>query len=90
MADSEVRDRDQELHRTSWILSKVRARLPKIATPLTKLTREGEKYIWTEECASAFEKLKNKLISAPILKTPQGQEEWLCTVMHQGRVLDVH
>ena len=39
----------------------------KIAAPLTKLTRKGEKYIWTEECASAFEELKNKLISAPIL-----------------------
>ena len=44
----------------------------KIAAPLTKLTRKGEKYIWTEECASAFEELKNKLISAPILKTPSG------------------
>ena len=44
----------------------------KIAAPLTKLTRKGEKYIWTEECTSAFEKLKNKLISAPILKTPSG------------------
>ena len=38
----------------------------KIAAPLTKLTRKGEKYVWTEECASAFEELKN---SAPILKT---------------------
>ena len=25
-----------------------------------------------EECASAFEELKNKLISSPILKTPSG------------------
>ena len=44
----------------------------KIAAPLTKLTRKGKKYIWTEECASAFVELKNKLISAPILKTPSG------------------
>jgi len=44
----------------------------KIAAPLTKLTRKGEKYIWTEKCASAFEELKNKLILAPILKTPSG------------------
>ena len=42
----------------------------KIAAPLTKLTRKGEKYIWTEKCASAFEELKDKLISALILKTP--------------------
>ena len=26
----------------------------KIAAPLTKLTRKGEKYLWTEECASAL------------------------------------
>ena len=44
----------------------------KIAAPLTKLTRKGEKYVWTEECASAFEELKNKLISVPILKIPSG------------------
>ena len=44
----------------------------KIAAPLTKLARKGEKYIWTEECASAFKELKNKLISAPVLKTPSG------------------
>jgi len=39
---------------------------------LTKLTRKGEKYVWTEEYASAFEELKNKLIIIPILKTPSG------------------
>ena len=44
----------------------------KIVAPLTKLTRKGEKYVWTEECASAFEEIKKKLISAPILKTPSG------------------
>jgi len=46
----------------------------KIAASLTKLTRKGEKYVWTEECTSAFEQLKKKLISAPILKTPSGTE----------------
>ena len=44
----------------------------KIAAPLTKLTRKGEKYIWTEECTVAFEQLKERLITAPILKTPSG------------------
>jgi len=37
---------------------------------LTNLITKGEKYVWTEECASAFEKLKNKLFTALILKTP--------------------
>ena len=44
----------------------------RIAAPLTKLLRKGEKYIWTEECNVAFETLKEKLITAPILKTPSG------------------
>ena len=44
----------------------------KIVGPLTKLTRKGEKYVWTTECAAVFEELKNKLISAPILKMPDG------------------
>ena len=44
----------------------------KIVAPLTKLTRKGEKYVWTDECESAFKKFKNKLITAPILKMPTG------------------
>ena len=44
----------------------------KIVAPLIKLTRKGEKYIWTEECIAAFEQLKKRLITAPILKTPSG------------------
>jgi len=44
----------------------------KIVAPLTKLTKKGENYVWTDECASASEKLKNKLITTPILKAPLG------------------
>ena len=44
----------------------------KIAAPMTKLTRKGEKFVWTKECQEAFEELKNRLITAPILKTPTG------------------
>jgi len=44
----------------------------KITEPLAKLTRKGEKYVWTAECADTFKELKNKLILAPILKMPCG------------------
>jgi len=40
--------------------------------PLIKLTRKGVKYVWTEECASVSEQLKNRLIITPILKTSWG------------------
>ena len=62
----------------------------KIVAPLTKHTRKGEKYVWTEECASAFEELKNKLISAPILKTPSGTGGMVIYSDALGRVLDVY
>jgi len=44
----------------------------KIAASLTKLTRKGEKYIWTEECIAAFKQLTERLVTTPILKTPTG------------------
>ena len=37
------------------------------ADPLTKLLRKDVKFEWTKECQDAFEKLKTRLISAPIL-----------------------
>ena len=62
----------------------------KIAAPLTKLTRMGEKYVWTEECAFAFEELKNKLITPPILKTPSGTGGMVLYSDASGRIWDVY
>ena len=61
----------------------------KIAASLTKLTKKEEKYVYSEECASAFKELKNKLITAHILKIPSGHEVWSYIVM-QGKVWDVY
>uniref|UniRef100_K7EXH9 Gypsy retrotransposon integrase-like protein 1 n=1 Tax=Pelodiscus sinensis TaxID=13735 RepID=K7EXH9_PELSI len=43
-----------------------------IATPLTDLTRKGypEKVKWTERCEEAFQQLKQRLTSAPVLTQP--------------------
>ena len=38
-----------------------------IATPLTNLTRAGQRYEWTPEAQDAFEKLKGAFETAPIL-----------------------
>jgi transposase InsO family protein len=39
-----------------------------IAKPLVNLTRTGIKYVWTQACQDAFQKLKSMLTSAPILQ----------------------
>ena len=45
----------------------------KIASPLTKLTEKNSRFNWTEECAEAFDTLKQKLIMAPVLAYPQSE-----------------
>ena len=37
---------------------------------MIKLTKKGEKFIWSYECQEAFEELKLRLIIAPILTVP--------------------
>ena len=45
-----------------------------LAAPMTRLTRKGVKFEWNHLCEKAFQDLKMKLTSAPILiVTEQGQ-----------------
>lgn len=39
----------------------------RIARPLTNLTRKGVHFIFSDRCQKAFQKLKDRLVSAPIL-----------------------
>jgi len=41
-----------------------------IAVPLTNLTRKASAWNWTGRCQDAFELLKQKLVEAPLLHTP--------------------
>jgi len=41
-----------------------------IAAPFYALTKKGAKYEWTAECQRAFEALKLRLTSEPILALP--------------------
>ena len=43
------------------------------ASPLTNLTRKGQKFEWDEGCERAFNQLKQDLVSAPILAYPQSE-----------------
>jgi len=42
-----------------------------ITTPITSLQRKGTKFKWTRECDKAFETLKKKLSSYPVLRSPR-------------------
>ncbi|GJZ10244.1 putative reverse transcriptase domain-containing protein [Tanacetum coccineum] len=48
-----------------------------ISKPLTKLTQKNKKYQWGKEEEEAFQTLKQKLCSAPILALPEGTEDFL-------------
>ena len=52
----------------------------KLSTPLTKLTRKGTDFVWSDACERSFQELKAKLTRAPVLVLPQGGEDLLvCT-----------
>ncbi len=42
-----------------------------IAVPLIELTKKNQPYVWTKECESSFQLMKEKLTSAPVLGHPR-------------------
>nr|GFA31594.1 hypothetical protein [Tanacetum cinerariifolium] len=49
----------------------------KIAKSMTKLIQKGIKYDWGEKEENAFQLIKQKLCSAPILALPEGSEDFV-------------
>ncbi|GKE17504.1 putative reverse transcriptase domain-containing protein [Tanacetum coccineum] len=49
----------------------------KITKPMTKLTQKSMKFNWSEKEEAAFQTLKQKLCSAPILALPEGSENFV-------------
>ncbi|GJS34708.1 putative reverse transcriptase domain-containing protein [Tanacetum coccineum] len=58
----------------------------KIARPMMKLTQKSMKFHWGEKAEAAFQLLKQKLCSAPILALPKGSENFVvyCDASHKG------
>ncbi|GJQ89662.1 putative reverse transcriptase domain-containing protein [Tanacetum coccineum] len=58
----------------------------KITRPMTKLTQKSMKFDWGEKAEAAFQLLKQKLCSAPILALPKGSENFVvcCDASHKG------
>jgi hypothetical protein len=70
----------------------------KIANPIKELQKKNKKFVWTEKCAEAFQRLKELLMTTSILKVPDMDKEFLvCTdaskeglgrvLMQDGRVI---
>ncbi|GJZ72300.1 putative reverse transcriptase domain-containing protein [Tanacetum coccineum] len=49
----------------------------KIAKSMTKLTQKGVKFDWGDKQEAAFQLIKQKLCSAPILALPEGSEDFI-------------
>ena len=62
-----------------------------IAKPLHKLTEKNQTFDWTPQCQAAFDKLKQKLISASVLAYPDPSKPFLldcdCSGFALGSVL---
>ena len=70
----------------------------KITAPMTKLTRKEVKFDWDDRCEEAFQELKRRLTSAPILIVPDRGQRYTvycdasrpglrCVLMQSGRVV---
>ncbi|GKD56988.1 putative reverse transcriptase domain-containing protein, partial [Tanacetum coccineum] len=74
---------------TCWLLSSIIEGFEgflKIAKLMTKLTQKGIKFDWGEKEESAFQLIKQKLCSPPILALPEGSEDFVvyCDASHKG------
>nr|GEY52924.1 putative reverse transcriptase domain-containing protein [Tanacetum cinerariifolium] len=58
----------------------------KIAKSMMKLTQKGIKFDWGEKEENAFQLIKQKLCSAPILDLPKGSKDFVvyCDASHKG------
>nr|GEX16111.1 putative reverse transcriptase domain-containing protein [Tanacetum cinerariifolium] len=58
----------------------------KIAKPMTKLTQKKVKFKWGDKQEAAFQLLKQRLCSAPILALPEGSEDFIvyCDALNKG------
>nr|GEU64790.1 putative reverse transcriptase domain-containing protein [Tanacetum cinerariifolium] len=54
--------------------------------PMTKLTQKSVKFDWGEKAEAAFQMLKQKLCSVPILALPEGSENFVvyCDASNKG------
>ena len=59
----------------------------KVAAPLHALTRKDVGYVWTQDCQESFEKLRDLLVSAPLLSYPDFQKPFILETDASGEGL---
>jgi hypothetical protein len=70
----------------------------RIAKPMTELLKKGVKFVWSEDCDKAFQKLREHLTSAPVLAQPDNSKPYEvycdasgtglgCVLMQENRVI---
>ena len=70
----------------------------RLAAPMTRLTRNEVKFVWDDSCERAFQELKRRLTSAPILIIPERGQRYTvycdaskdglgCVLMQSGKVV---
>src|SRR4051812_9298217 len=79
----------QQLTRFVAALSRFISRLREKATPLYRLLRKSEKFVWDDEADEALESLKKQLTQAPILAAPKPKEPILLYISANNRAVSV-
>ena len=70
----------------------------RLASPLTRLTQKGVKFVWSETCEKSFQELKVRLTTASVLIIPErglgyavycdaSREGLGCVLMQEGKVV---
>ncbi|GJX75400.1 retrovirus-related pol polyprotein from transposon 17.6, partial [Tanacetum coccineum] len=81
----QLRVQEQDIPKTAFRTRFIEVFL-KIAKSMTKLTQKGIKFDWGEKEENAFQLIKQKLCSAPILALPERSEDFVvyCDASHKG------
>jgi len=72
-ASKKIKDVQSFLELAGYYRKFIMENFSKIAKPLTKLRKKGEKFKWTAKQQNSFQLLKEKLITAPVLNYPDFQ-----------------
>lgn len=68
-----------EVRRVLGLASWYRRFVPNFSTlvaPLTNLLHKNQRFVWTDECTKAFTRIKDHLVSAPILACPDFSKQF--------------